>query len=607
MTISRQTSWLLAAAALLLLAFAFDLGGYALLEPDEGRNAEVAREMAESNDYVLPTLNGLPYLDKPLLYFATAAAVMEVLGPTEVAARLPSLLFTLGTLALVFWFAGRVYGRLGAWTATIATAATPFTLAYARTVIFDSALTLWTTLSLMGFWVAVEGKGAAGGERDGGERGTGNGERDDRALETGGTGSGKREAGGVWWTALAWAAMGLGVLTKGPIALALPLMIALPYAIWRRRVRALFDWVAVLLFVALVLPWVFAVSQDIPDFLEYALITETARRLATPELGRTGPLWYFFAILPAAALPWSVVAIAALVARRRAGSAPGDRPPGRSRDPRIVFLLLWILVPVLFFTLSQSKRPQYVLPLIPAVGLLVAALWHGARGRMPGVRAAAAALGIVGAFLAAASRLIPGWVPASTGVAAAIPPTAVALGVACLAAGGLAWLAASRREITLLCLSLPVVAIPLVSRGLMDAIGNDRSAAQLAQAIEEVAGVGTRVIGVHVFPLSLPFYLERTLLLSTADGAELTSNYLLQTYRRWRHAPGSPLQHAQWWREELIACAQPTVFVTRADDQASRDVLQAQLALLVETRKYAAYGPCGEEQLALLKAGAGRE
>jgi 4-amino-4-deoxy-L-arabinose transferase-like glycosyltransferase len=589
-TVSRQTAWLLAAAALLLLAFAFDLGGYALLEPDEGRNAEVAREMAESNDYVLPTLNGLPYLDKPALYFAVGASLMEVLGPTELAARLPSLLFTLGTLALVFWFGMCLSGRLGAWTATLVTAATPFTLAYARTVIFDSALTMWTTLSLLGFWMAVEGP-----------RGPGNGQRgDDRETRSAQrvAGGGTREGGSAWWTALAWAAMGCGVLTKGPIALALPLMIVVPYAIWRRRARALFDWVAVLLFVAVVLPWVFAVSQDIPDFLEYALVTETARRLTTAELGRTGPLWYFLVILPAAALPWSVIAIAALRDRRRARAAPSDWQPGSSRDPRIVFLLSWILVPLLFFTISQSKRPQYVLPLMPAVGLLVALLWQGARGRLAGVRPGAVALALIGVFLAAVSRLIPGWVPASPAVAAAIPGTALALGVVCLAAGAAAWVAASRREIVLLCLSLPVVAIPFVSRGLMNAIGVDRSAAEVARAIEDVTGSSARVIGVQVFPLSLPFYLRHTVFLSTADGSELTSNYLMRTYRRWRRAPGSPLRHAQWWQEELIACTHPTVFVTRADDDAARTVLAAQLAPLVETRKYAAYGPCGEEQLA---------
>ncbi|HEY7194800.1 MAG TPA: glycosyltransferase family 39 protein, partial [Gemmatimonadales bacterium] len=107
------------------LALAFNLGGYPLLEPDEGRNAEVAREIAMSNDYVLPHLNGLPYLDKPIVYFAAAAAVMEVLGPTETAARLPAYLFTLATLVVVVWFARRRWGNDAGWLAGLALATMP--------------------------------------------------------------------------------------------------------------------------------------------------------------------------------------------------------------------------------------------------------------------------------------------------------------------------------------------------------------------------------------------------------------------------------------------------------------------------------------------------
>ena len=92
------------------LALAFDLGGYPLFDPDEGRNAEVAREMAATNDYLLPHLEGLPYLDKPVVYFAAAAAVMEIIGPTEAAARLPAFLFTLATIAVVVRFGRRRWG-----------------------------------------------------------------------------------------------------------------------------------------------------------------------------------------------------------------------------------------------------------------------------------------------------------------------------------------------------------------------------------------------------------------------------------------------------------------------------------------------------------------
>ena len=90
-----------------MIALSIHLGGFPLLDPDEGRNAEVGREMAATNDYVMPRLDGLPYLDKPIVYFAAEAAAMEVLGPTEVAARLPALLFTLASAAFLAWFARR--------------------------------------------------------------------------------------------------------------------------------------------------------------------------------------------------------------------------------------------------------------------------------------------------------------------------------------------------------------------------------------------------------------------------------------------------------------------------------------------------------------------
>src|SRR5436305_4252283 len=115
--------------ALLAAALAFRLGGYPLLDPDEGRNAEVAREMAASNDYLMPRLDGLPYLDKPVLFFAAEAAAMEVLGPTEVAARLPSLLCALATAGLAGWFAARLYDRGTAWRAATAAAAAPLAVA----------------------------------------------------------------------------------------------------------------------------------------------------------------------------------------------------------------------------------------------------------------------------------------------------------------------------------------------------------------------------------------------------------------------------------------------------------------------------------------------
>src|SRR4051794_28727813 len=135
-----------------VLALGFNLGGYPLFDPDEGRNAEVAREMAATNDYVLPQLNGLPYLDKPIVYFAAAAAVMEFLGPSETAARLPAYLFTLATLVIVVRFARRRWGNDAGWLAGLALATMPLVLAYARTTIMDSTLSFCATIAILAFW-----------------------------------------------------------------------------------------------------------------------------------------------------------------------------------------------------------------------------------------------------------------------------------------------------------------------------------------------------------------------------------------------------------------------------------------------------------------------
>src|SRR5438093_6449147 len=251
------------------VALAWNLNGYRLLDPDEGRNAEVAREMAETNDYLVPHLDGLPYLDKPVLYFAAAAALMELLGPTETAARLPAYVFALGTLALVGWYAGRRWGRDAGWLAALACATLPLTLAYAHTAIFDGALAFFTTAAILCF-------------------------HDDRPV-------------------LAWAAMALGALTKGPVAVAVPLCAIVPWALVTGvAVRRFAPPRALAAFALLALPWFVAVSLRHPEFPHYAFVRETLDRFTTASFRRTAPFWYYFPIVPLAAFPWIVPALAGL-------------------------------------------------------------------------------------------------------------------------------------------------------------------------------------------------------------------------------------------------------------------------------------------------------
>src|SRR5436305_3835791 len=175
--------------------------------------------MAATNDYVMPRIDGMPYLDKPIVYFAAEAAAMEVLGPTELAARLPAYLFTLATAFVLWWFARRVWDEEAALIAAIAYLAMPLTMAFARTVIFDSALSFFVVVAIVAFYLEVE-RGRLGRSGEASRLVTEDAAigRDAQSLRAGRPRS---------MATLAWAAIAFGVITKGPVAIALPLLVAI--------------------------------------------------------------------------------------------------------------------------------------------------------------------------------------------------------------------------------------------------------------------------------------------------------------------------------------------------------------------------------------------
>jgi len=528
------------------VALGFNLGGYRLLDPDEGRNAEVAREMAASNDYLLPHLDGLPYLDKPVVYFAAAALAMEVLGPTETAARLPAYLFTLATIAIVVVFATRRWGPDAGWLAGLALATMPLVMAYARATIFDSTLAFCTTAAILAFW-------------------------DERPV-------------------LAWAAIGLGGLTKGPVAILIPLAAVVPHALLTGRpLRRLFPWLGLGAFALVALPWFIAVSVRIPEFPHYVFVRETLERVTTPKFHRTAPWWYYLPILPVAAFPWIVPALARVKQWRWAWLARRVNPTAGEA----IFLACWVLGPLAFFTVNQSKLPQYVLPLMPAFAFAAARLLahEGIGVAWRGYTALAALLGIA---LASLTLWLPAPIALTPAERAAIPAAALALGIALIASAALVWIAVRRSQPTLgvTGYALVVMTIPLVSGPLLAAVGDDRSAATLAQVIRNTQVPGTRVLGISAFPPSLPFYLGETVDVATPTGRELTSNFIADYVEKFRAVPGSPLKPADYWREVLARCPEPTVLITRTGDAPTRAVLDSTLTLLAVEGRYAAYGPC---------------
>ncbi len=526
-------------------ALAWNLNGHRLLDPDEGRNAEVAREMADGNDYLLPHLDGLPYLDKPIVYFAAAAAAMEVLGPTETAARLPALLATIATIAIVGAFARRRWGPDAGWLAGLALATMPMAMAYARATIFDSTLSLCTTAAILAF---VE----------------------ERPV-------------------LAWAAIGVGTLTKGPVAIAIPFSVLVPWALLTgaplrhlvpRRGLAVFGLVA--------LPWFVLVSLRIPEFPHYVFVRETLQRVTTRSFQRTAPLWYYLPILPVAAFPWIVPALARVGGGRWRWAWLARRVNPDAREP--LLLACWVLGPLAFFSLSQSKLPQYLLPLLPAFALAAARAWARA-GKVVAVKPYVALAAGLGLLLASLTMWMPAPISLTSAERAAIPPTALALGIVLLASAAFFWLGVrlARPALAAAACAATVVAIPFVSGRLLRAVGEDRSAAALAAAV----GARSEVIGIAAYPPSLPFYLRHHVYLASATAREFTSTFIADHAERYRDQPGTPLLAPFAWRSTLERCPEPTVFVTRAGDRDARGALAAGgVPLLYEDGRYAAYGPC---------------
>jgi 4-amino-4-deoxy-L-arabinose transferase-like glycosyltransferase len=545
-------TWLLIVA----LTVGYGIGGYGLIEVDEGRNAEVAREIAATNNYVLPHLNGLPYLDKPILYFAAVAASIEVFGVNEFAARLASLLFGLATATLTGWFAYRFWGRDAAVVAATATATAPLALGLSRTVIMDTMLSFFMVLALVCFFFAVEDRASSPSEAP--------------TLRS-------------WyvWTFIAWVAMGLGVLTKGPVAVAVPLLVAAPYAFRRRASLAVWHPLAPVLMFAVVLPWVWAVSREIPNYLHYVVVTETWARITTDELRRTEPVWFFIPVLLAGTFPWSIVALSNL----RSKNIPEEMTDRRLR----LYLLLWLVVPLIFFSLSRGKQEQYMLPLVPAVALLVASRWTG---RPKGVRVTAAFWGLMGlSMLIVAALGVPGLDTERVATTVAVK-TAVGFGVAALAGAVIAWIGGSRRRsLAVIGLAMPLMAFPFISAELMESVAADRSARGLAMEVERHLAPDTELLWIEKYAPGVSFYLERTIPVATTDGHELRSNYILRNANDFIDDQGllRPLASAE---RAASDCRGQQIFLLNAKSRDLGDAIESSgVPPLMKSRRLLAYGP----------------
>lgn len=352
-----------------LLSILFGVIQIPLLEPDEGRNARVGQEILATGDWVVPHFHGMPYLDKPILYFAAEAASLRAFGSNETAARLPSLLFAIATCVATWLLARRLHSSGTAWASVVVLATSPLFMLFARTVIFDIALTCFVTFA---FWFAVEGR-----------------------------------AGRRWGFPLFWVSAGLAVLTKGPVGLLLPILggVLMLVGLGRPwRLRSLFHPIGIALFLATCLPWVLSMESRQPGFLRYALLVETVERLTKPTFQRTGPFYYYVPILLAGLLPWSLVAMGRMPAWLRGWRRL--RTPSGERG-----LLFAALAIVVFFSISSSKLGGYVLPVVPLIAVLMGREIEAAVEMRAGGRPRSAHRAARSAAPLPASRAVPSAVP----------------------------------------------------------------------------------------------------------------------------------------------------------------------------------------------------
>jgi len=539
---------------LLTVTLFVGLGSRPLSDPDEGRNGEVAQEMVRSGEFLEPHLDRLPYIDKPFVYFAVVAGSFELLGASEWAGRLPSALATLLTALVTAGLARRLFGAGAGVPAALALLATPLTWIFGQLLILDALFTLWVVGAIGSLYLAIEAADA-----------------------------GRRRAR-LGWMLAGWGCVALGVLTKGPVGLLLPLAACAPLALRRRALAVLFDLRGVALAAALIAPWVWLMATRVPDYLHYVAVVETWRRVATGALNRDRPFWYLPLLLVPGAFPASGIAIAAGWHAARSG---------RLRiDPRWLLIVSWILVPLVLFSLARSKMPQYVLPLIPAVALAAAGVCSRARdGALPGVRAASLAWILVGLALAASPLVHP--------VRALSEPfrsqahlAAAAAAVGAIAVGLYALRGRLLGPRALAIATLPLIVLYFAGQPIFAHALEHRSSVTLAAPIRAALPPGGRLIGVSAYPQSLAFYLGRPIELASPDAFSLSSNYLIATYGRWL-GPDSTLHPIEYWRSALAACDVPSIFIVRAPDSAAREVLRrAGLRALAADAHYAAYGPC---------------
>jgi len=474
---SKKFTWGLFAA--FAVVWLYVLGIRTLVPPDEGRYAEMAREMWATGDWITTRLNGIKYFEKPPLQTWMNALSFGLFGYGEWQARLWTGLCGLGGVVFTGYAATRVFSARAGLYAALVLGSSLFWVASGQIDSLDMGLSGMMTLALGSMLIA---------QRDGA------------------TPTERRN-----WMLLCWAGMALAVLAKGLIGLVLPgavlvlySLLSRDFAIWKR----LHLGKGLLLFFAIATPWFVLVAQKNPEQPYFFFIHEHWERFLLKTHHREGPWYYFLLMLLPGLMPWLGVSLQALA-------------NGVKRDQQAVFqprlmLLIWAVFITFFFSASSSKLPGYIVPVFPAVAMLVGVyLEHASRLN----RSLAAGVLIVGGLIAlAAVPLMVGSAerhPDERALLEAYQPWVLTAAIIATAGGALALLHARhlRRDLAVLTMAIAgFLSVQLILTG-FEPYGNLRAGKTLALKMLPELKPDTPIYSVRTYEQSMTFYLKRTVVL----------------------------------------------------------------------------------------------
>ncbi|HZV54770.1 MAG TPA: glycosyltransferase family 39 protein [Rhodocyclaceae bacterium] len=467
-----RRAWIFAALIAFALVWFGVLDYRKLVKPDEGRYAEIPREMAASGNWLTPRLNGIKYFEKPPLQYWATAAAFTAFGESEWTARLWTAVT--GFLGVMLaWFAGRrLFGpSVGMLTAPVLASSLLY-LAMGHIDTLDMGFAFFLEVAVVGFLLA--------------------------------------QAGERRWMMIAWAGLAFAVLSKGIAALVLTGSTVVLYSLltrdfscWRR-----FEFArGVPLFLLIAAPWFIAVSLANHEFPGFFFIHEHFERFLTKVHNRYQPAWYFIPIFLLGALPWTTLALQSL-------AQAWSRRPATTFQPRR-FLLLWCAVVFGFFSVSSSKLPSYILPLFPALALLLADMLNRISRQ-----ALLAHLAAIAAVALAALVLAPGVAERADEIT---PLEMVGAYADWLTMAAAIWLAGTlvaivltwRNRKTAAMLTLAVASLFAWLGVLLghENLNPSSSAYQVAMKVKPLLEPGVPFYSVRMYDQTLPFYLRRTVTL----------------------------------------------------------------------------------------------